>query len=94
MMGSDKLLALAQVYSLCASVTAVYLPLFVFGNVLPRLTRGQANGNGIHISFFEVITALKQFECPGLLKEHKSLVPCVVFASSVQRNQFTSAGDI
>jgi hypothetical protein len=33
MMGSHKLLALAQVYSLCASVTAVYLPLFVFGRV-------------------------------------------------------------
>ena len=26
----------AQVYSLCASVTAVYLPFFVFGRVLPR----------------------------------------------------------
>jgi len=27
----------AQVHSLCASVTAVYLPFFVFGRVLTRL---------------------------------------------------------
>ena len=27
----------AQVHSLCASVTAVYLPFFVFGSVLTRL---------------------------------------------------------
>jgi hypothetical protein len=28
----------AQVHSLCASVTAVYLPFFVFGRVLTRLS--------------------------------------------------------